>query len=201
MAEIRLKPRSPFAGLLKPGRHGAQNGAAGVSLSERTGLALFVISAGAGKASEVAAKMASVTGLDLPMEPKRVSKSGFALIGTAPGQWLVVAESKEARALPAMLGVALKGLATVVDLSDGKAVLRISGPRARDTLAKGCSLDLHPSVFKPGSAGTTPVALIDCVIWQTAPPSYDLLALPTSFAESFWSWITASAAEYGYTVE
>ena len=201
MAEIRLQPRSPFAGLLKPGRHGARDGAAGVTLSERTGLALFVISAAAGKASEVAAKMASVTGLDLPMGSNRVSKSGFAVIGTAPGQWLVVAESKEARALPAMLAMALKGLATVVDLSDGKAVLRISGPRARDTLAKGCSLDLHRSAFNPRSAGTTPVALIDCVIWQVdETPSYDL-AVPVSFAESFWSWLTASAAEYGYTVE
>ena len=80
-------------------------------------------------------------------------------------------------------------------------MLRISGPRAREVLAKGCSLDLHRSVFKPGSAGTTPVALIDCVIWQVdETPSYDL-AVPTSFAESFWSWLTASAAEYGYTVE
>ena len=160
-----------------------------------------VISAGAGKESEVAAKMASVTGLDLPMGSGRISKNGFALIGTAPGQWLAVADSKEARALPAMLGVALKGLATVVDLSDGKAVLRISGPRARDTLAKGCSLDLHPRVFKPGNAATTPVALIDCVIWQVdETPTYDL-AVPTSYAESFWSWLTASAAEYGYTVK
>jgi methylglutamate dehydrogenase subunit D len=200
MAEIRLQPRSPFAGLLKPGRHGAQGGAAGVGLSERTGLALYVISAGAGKAGEVAAKMASVTGLDLPIGPKRVSKNGFAL-GTAPGQWLAVAESREARALPAMLAVALKGDATVVDLSDGKAVLRISGPRARETLAKGCSLDLHPRVFKPGSAATTPVALIDCVIWQVdETPIYDL-AVPTSYAESFWSWLTASASEYGYTVK
>ena len=201
MAEFRLKPRSPFAGLLKPGRHGARDGAAGVTLSERNGLALCVISARASKANEVAAKMHSVAGLDLPMGPKRVSKNGFALIGTAPGQWLAIAESKEARALPAMLGVALKGVATVVDQSDGKAVLRISGPRAREVLAKGCSLDLHRSVFKPGSEGTTPVALIDCVIWQVdETPSYDLAA-PTSFAESFWSWLTASAAEYGYTVE
>jgi len=201
MAEIRLQPRSPFAGLLKPGHHGGQGGAAGVSLSERIGLALCVISAGANKGGEVAAKMASVTGLDLPMGQGRISKSGFTLIGTAPGQWLAVAESKEARVLPAMLGVALKGDATVVHLSDGKAVLRISGPRARDTLAKGCSLDLHPSVFKPGNAATTPVALVDCVIWQVDEmPTYDL-AVPTSYAESFWSWLTASAAEYGYTVK
>jgi sarcosine oxidase subunit gamma len=201
MAEIRLKPRSPFAGLIVPGRHGAQGAAAGVTLSERGGLALCVISAGAGKTSQVAAKMASVTGLDLPMEPRRVGKNGFALIGTAPGQWLAVAESKEARALPAMLAAALKGDATVVDLSDGKAVLRVSGPRAREVLAKGCSLDLHPRVFKPGSAATTPVALIDCVIWQVdETPTYDL-AVASSYAESFWSWLTASAAEFGYAVK
>ena len=38
MAEIRLKPRSPFAGLLKPGRHGAHDSPPGVALSERMGL-------------------------------------------------------------------------------------------------------------------------------------------------------------------
>ena len=68
-------------------------------------------------------------------------------------------------------------------------------------LAKGCSLDLHPRVFKPGDAATTPIALIDCQLWQIDDtPSYDL-AVPSSFAESFWSWLTASAAEYGYAVE
>ena len=201
MAEICLKPRSPLAGLLKPGRHGGHNSPPGVALNERIGLALFVISAAAGKASEVAAKVLAVTGLELPMGPKRVSKDGFALIGTAPGQWLAVVEGKSALGLLAKLAAGLKGLATIIDQSDGKAVLRISGPRAREVLAKGCSLDLHRSVFKPGSAGTTPVALIDCVIWQVdETPSYDL-AVPTSFAESFWSWLTASAAEFGYTVE
>jgi heterotetrameric sarcosine oxidase gamma subunit len=199
MAEIRLKARSPFAGLLKPGRYGGHNSPPGVALNERIGLALFVISAAAGKASEVAAKVTSITGLELPMAPKRVSTDGFALIGTAPGQWLAVVEGKAALGLLAKLAAGLKGLATIIDQSDGKAVLRISGPRARDTLAKGCSLDLNPRVFKPGSAGTTPVALIDCVIWQVdETPTYDL-AIPTSFAESFWSWLTASAAEYGYT--
>ena len=201
MPEIRLYARSPFGDLLKPGRHGARDGAAGVTLSERSGLALCVISAGAGKANEVAAKVRSVTGLDLPMGPKRVSKDGFALIGTALGQWLAVAGGKGALPLLAKLAVALKGLATIVDQSNGKAVLRITGPRARDTLAKGCSLDLHPRVFKPGSAATTPVGLIDCQIWQVDErPTYDL-AVPTSYAESLWFWLTASAAEYGYTVE
>ena len=200
MAEIRLQERSPLAGLLKTGRHGARDGAAGVVLSERTGLILFVLSAGPGKVKDVAEKVLLVAGLDLPVGVGRVSKDGFALIGTAPGQWLAIAEGNVALGLVAKLVTALKGLATIVDQSDGKAILRISGPRARDVLAKGCSLDLHRRVFKPGSAATTPVALIDCVIWQVdETPTYDL-AVPTSYAESFWSWLTASAGEYGYMV-
>ena len=77
----------------------------------------------------------------------------------------------------------------------------MSGPRVRDTLAKGCSLDLHPRAFKPGDAATTPVALIDCQIWQLDETPTYALAVPSSFAESFWDWLTASAAEFGYTVE
>jgi len=201
VSDVRLKARSPFAGLAKSGRHGAGDDAPGVSLSERAGLALFVISAAASKANDVVAQAQAVAGLELPMGLGRVSKNGLSLIGTAPRQWLAVAEGKAALASLAKLAAAIKGLAMVVDQSDGKAVLRIAGPRARDTLAKGCSLDLHPRVFKPGSAATTPVALVDCVIWQVdETPAYDL-AVPTSYAESFWSWLTASAAEYGYAVE
>ena len=200
MSDVRLKARSPFAGLIKSGRYGMGDDAPGVSLSERAGLALFVISAAASKANDVVAKVQAVVGLELPVGLGRVSKNGLFLIGAAPRQWLAVAEGKAALASLAKLAAAIKGLAMVVDQSDGKAILRISGPRARDVLAKGCSLDLHPRVFKQGSAATTPVALIDCVIWQVdETPTYDL-AVPTSYAESFWSWLTASAGEYGYMV-
>jgi sarcosine oxidase subunit gamma len=95
----------------------------------------------------------------------------------------------------------LVGHAAITEQSDSKAVIRISGARARDVMAKGCSLDLHSRVFKPGDAATTAVALIDCQLWQIDDaPSYDL-AVPSSFAESFWSWLAASAAEFGYSVE
>jgi len=200
VSDVRLKARSPFAGLIKSGRYGMGDDAPGVSLSERAGLALFVISAAASKANDVVAKVQAVVGLELPVGLGRVSKNGLFLIGAAPRQWLAVAEGKAALASLAKLAAAIKGLANVVDQSDGKAVLRVAGPRARDTLAKGCSLDLHPRVFKQGSAATTPVALIDCVIWQVdETPTYDL-AVPTSYAESFWSWLAASAGEYGYMV-
>jgi sarcosine oxidase gamma subunit len=37
-------------------------------------------------------------------------------------------------------------------------------------------------------------------LWQTdSTPAYDL-AVDRSIAPSFWTWLTASAAEYGYEV-
>jgi methylglutamate dehydrogenase subunit D len=88
----------------------------------------------------------------------------------------------------------------VTDHTSAKAVVRIAGARARDALAKGCPIDLDPRVFKPGSAATTRIALIDCSLWQAdSTPAYDL-AVDRSIAPSFWTWLTASAAEYGYEV-
>jgi heterotetrameric sarcosine oxidase gamma subunit len=202
MRELEPAPLSPLAAVAVPGRYGHATGATPpVSLKERRGLKLCVIAALGEQGSIVAETVRKLTGLELPSGPKRVVAKGLALIGTAPGQWLAIAEDADSRQMLDVLAKQLAGHAAITEQSDSKAVIRISGTRARAVLAKGCSLDLHPRVFKPGDAATTPIALIDCQLWQIDDaPSYDL-AVPSSFAESFWSWLTASAAEYGYAVE
>jgi len=184
-----------------PGRYGKATGdTPPVVLMERRGLKLCVIAAFNGQGARIEEKLRKLTKLKLPKGPKRVAAKGLTLIGTAPDQWLAVAEDASRQILD-KLAKQLARHAAITEQSDSKAVIRISGPRAREVMAKGCSLDLHPRVFKPGSAATTPIALIDCQLWQVdEAPSYDL-AVPSSFAESFWSWLTASAAEFGYSVE
>jgi methylglutamate dehydrogenase subunit D len=201
VAKFALKPQSPLDGVAIPGRYGtATEGTPPITLYERRDLQLCTIAAldKAGKLDEVVEK---ATGLKLPRGPKRVSADGLALIGTAPGQWLAVAEDDASRKKLESLVESLVGHAAITEQSHSKAVIRISGIRSRDALAKGCSLDLHPRVFAVGDGATTPVALIDCQIWQIDDtPTYDL-AVPSSFAESFWAWLTSSAAEFGYSVE
>ena len=93
-----------------------------------------------------------------------------------------------------------KGLASISDQSGGRTVLRVSGPRARDVLAKGLPIDLHPRAFAPGSAATSTISLMGVQLWQVDDaPSYDI-ALFRSLSASFWRWLTASAAEFGYEV-
>ncbi len=50
--------------------------------------------------------------------------------------------------------------------SDARAALRLSGPHVRDMLAKGCMIDLHPSVFPPGAAAMTSIAHIGVHLWR-----------------------------------
>ena len=86
------------------------------------------------------------------------------------------------------------------DLSDGRTVIRVGGPRARDALAKGVPIDLHPRVFRPGDAAVTTVAHIDAHVWQVdAAPTYEI-AVSRSYAAAFLEWLIDSAAEFGVAI-
>jgi sarcosine oxidase subunit gamma len=201
MAEFALKPRTGFEGLAIPGRYATAAGAEPqIIIAVRPNLIVAQLSAFRGKQGDVAKAVLEITGLDLPDGPKRAAVGGLALIGMAPAQWLAIADGAEGRAVLSRLSAALSGLASIVDQSDAKAILRVSGPRLRDTLAKGCALYLHPRVFGLEDAATTQIALIPCQLWQLdEAPTFEL-AVPLSYSRSFWSWLTASAAEFGYEI-
>ena len=124
----------------------------------------------------------------------------MSFVGYGPGQWLAVSEALAGDGLARDLAQRLKGLASISDQSGGRTVLRVSGPRARDVLAKGLPIDLHPRAFAPGSAATSAIALMGVQLWQIDDtPSYDI-ALFRSLSASFWRWLASSAAEFGYEV-
>jgi len=103
-------------------------------------------------------------------------------------------------ALAVDLAAKLQGLASVSDQSGGRTVLRIGGSRARDVLAKGLPIDLDPRAFHLGSAATSAISHIGVQLWQADDTrSYDI-AIFRSLSESFWRWLTTSAAEFGYEV-
>lgn len=201
MASTALIARSALAGTARLGRYGARSdGAPALALSERTGLAIAHIAARKGKVSEVLEWLAAVSGAVAEDGPRCMRGDGMVLIGCAPRQWFALAEGTGSTSAVARLTDALAGIASVVDHSSGKVVLRVTGPRARDVLAKGCPIDLDPRVFGPASAAATEIAHIGCQLWQVDErPTFDL-TVNRSLAKSFWSWLTASAAEYGYEV-
>jgi sarcosine oxidase subunit gamma len=198
VSDGRLQPTSALAGIAVPGRYGEQDGEPGVVISERAGLGLATVAARRGAPLRVAVKASY--GVDLPEGSAIAHGPQVSFIGYGPGQWLAVSESLANEALAGDLAQKLKGLGSISDQSGGRTVFRISGPRARDVLAKGLPIDLDPRSFPLGSAATSTISLMGVQLWQTDDTrSYDI-AVFRSVSASFWRWLTASAAEFGYEV-
>jgi len=197
MADLALDRRTPLAGVATPGRFGRRDGEAGLVIEEVTTAAATVI-ARRGRTEALATALAASYGLTLPAGPHRISAGGVTFAGIAPDRWLATATGIEnfVPQLRARLGPA----AAVMDQSDARVVIRVSGPRVREVLAKGVPLDLHRATFRPGDVASTLVSYIGLQIDMLDDrPTYELAA-PRSMAGSFWSWLTASAAEFGYDV-
>lgn len=195
----RLAPSSAFGLVHRLGHHGAVR-PAGLVVCERTDLALASVIARRGAERALSAKVADTFALALPTTPHRSEAGGIAFIWAGPGQWLATCEGEAGHRFEARLRTTLAGLASVSDQSDGRAVLCIAGPCARDMFAKGLPVDLDPSVMQPGGALVSGLAHIGVHLWQLdALPTYEC-AVSRSYAHSFWHWLEASAAEFGLTV-
>ena len=110
----------------------------------------------------------------------------------APGRWWVVADRVRTVEPAAALAGRLGAAGHVSDQSQARVLIRVDGPRCRDILAKGCTLDLDR--FAPATCAQTQIAHISTAIAATGD-GFDLL-VPSGFAISFWDWLTASAAEF-----
>ena len=194
-----ITPRSALAGTVSPGRHGRRSGTAGVVARERTGVAVASVAARKGQVTALAEKVKSRTGLDLPSTPRIVTSDHLSFVWTAPGQWLAMADGDDSAIFAADLARDLAGLAAVTDQTDGRVILRLSGPKVRAVLAKGCMLDLHDSVFSVGDTAIAPIALLNTQVTRLAGDTFEI-AVMRSFALSLWHWLEASAAEFGLDV-
>lgn len=198
MPDPILTPRSAFAGLAP------QAAGPGVRATDRDGLGLAVVLARKGQSAALAARVTERFGLDLPQGPRRAAHGDIAFIGTGPDAWLVTREAA-GNALAPALEAELLGLASVIDQTDGYAVLRLTGPKLRATLAKGVTLDLDPRVFRVGDAAVTVVSHIGVTLWRLddAPDGAPVFEATVfrSLARDFWHWLSDSSGEFGLTLD
>jgi heterotetrameric sarcosine oxidase gamma subunit len=184
----------------RPGRAGRKSGAPGIVVRELTDFALASVLARKGHAVAATNAAERAFGAPLPDGPRAVHGRGITFIGSGPGQYVALAESTS-EGIEARIGEPLQGLVSVFDQSDSRVLLELSGDKVREVLAKGIAIDLHPRAFKAGDAAVTTASHLAAVhLWQTTDqPTYRVLVVRTYF-ESFWHWLSASAAEYGADV-
>jgi sarcosine oxidase subunit gamma len=182
-----------------PGRFGRRDRAPGFVLQELTQFTLASVIARKGQAAQAAAAALQAFGTSPPTTPTVRAGSDLAFVWSGPGHWLALGAASIAPP-EARLGAVFGSHASVFDQSGSRVMLDMRGPRVRDVMAKGVSIDLHPRAFRTGDAAVTTASHLAVHLWQVADkPVYRLLIVRTYF-DSFWRWLAVSAAEYGCEV-
>ena len=138
------------------------------------------------------------TGVSLPSTPNTTaSGNNLTVLWLGPDEWLIVGPVGTEQALTD----ALEGAApAVIDVSEGRTVIRLAGSMARDVLAMGCPLDLHPSVFAAGQCAQSHIARTTVILHQVDDdPTYDIY-VERSQADYLWTWLAQAGAPYGVAV-
>lgn len=143
--------------------------------------------------------IADALGFELPREPNTArERSGQAGLWLGPDEWLLVGEQRCESLLLERVRQTLAGSHySVVDVTANRTVIELAGERARDVLASGCMIDLHPRAFGPGQCVQTLCSRAQVVLWQIDErPSFRLFVRP-SFGPYLAEWLLDAAAEYG----
>ena len=184
---------SALQSVLRPGR-GGEAGAVGVKIAERRDLSIVQISAIPGTTADRSA-IESAIGAALPA-PGKTAVGRSTALWVGPERWFVVAPGRNdlAEQLEKIAG----GLA-ITDLSHSRTVLRLSGPKLRDVLAQGCSVDLHPRAAKAGDCFVTAVARHSALLHLVDDTTADIYVY-RSFGQDLVEWLLEAAAPYGYEI-
>lgn len=200
--------RSPIAPAAPHLRHGwevtARVGDAGLTLRDETPLAKIGVRA----PSDGAARAALGTGFGRTVRSEDSAADatgGLLTVGSGPGEWLVLGAPGTGKALRERLEQTLAGsgeFVSVVDLTHGRALVRIRGGAARRLLAKLCGIDLDDSVTPDGAALRTSVArVVTDVIRDDSggSPSY-LLHCERSSGQHLFDALLDAGAEFGVEI-
>jgi sarcosine oxidase subunit gamma len=145
-------------------------------------------------------------GFTLPLEPNTAAGDGdLRALWLGPDEWWVVSPGDGPGVAERLRGALAGHKAAVTDVSESRTCIEIRGERARDVLAKGCSLDLHPRSFAAGQCAQSLCAKATVTLHLTSGddqdggPVFDIYVL-NSFAEYLWRWLEDAAREFGSRV-
>lgn len=194
-----LIPRSALAPYLHAGHHGAA-GKTGVTLREVSHCALAELTAFKGQKDALASAIATAFGVSLPSANKSAAKDNVTFVSVGPGKWLVTGEGTAERNLVTRLEKAAGSHAAVVDQSDARALVELSGDKARLALTKGVMVDLDPVAFNAGDVAVSFAVQFWITLWQSNDVPTYRLAVFRSMGRDLLHWLESSAAEFGYEV-
>ncbi len=164
----------------------------GVEASEVPHLSIVSIAAPLGGETRLGDAVTSVYGVDLPAigQSVRSGKHDTLFLGLQPGQWFVVFECPEPQPLETVRA-RLAEAAYLTDQSDSWAIVKVSGPRSRETLNRICPVDLDPGAFATGAVARTLMEHLGVIIVREDQDTFMLMSARSS-AHAFWHAVETS---------
>ncbi len=194
MTSTQVQALSAFAGV-------PPEGAAGAVIASECELGIVRLMARNGQLESLERLFHKRYGIALPKGPRRARWHEFAAAGIGPESWMMTREGA-GDAFAASLSSAFGGHASIVDLTDACATLRLEGPRVRESLARLVPIDVHERSFAPGDIAQTVAAHMSVTLWRVENAEQDSpvfeLCVGRSFAHSLYRAIRDSAAEFGF---
>jgi sarcosine oxidase subunit gamma len=138
-------------------------------------------------------------GVALPPVPNTwVPAGGGRAVWLGPDEWLLTSTTKAPDELEVRVRTAVLPLGgAAADVSAQRIGVRLTGPRVRDVLAKGCSIDLHPQVFSRGSSAQTTLGMAAIILLALSDAGDDYVVLVrSSFAGYLVDWLLDAALEF-----
>lgn len=203
MAETLLQPRFAWDGVASWGRSGHSEGPAGVQAHLVSSMSLALVMPAPGQTTACLERLAAAYGSALSScgDRRRVHTTALDLVWCGPDRYLACMPA--CTDIEGELGRVCGSTAAVLDQSDGRFLVRLSGPDVRKTLAKGFTIDLHPRAFAVNETSLTMLShlavqltLVDVV---DGIATFELVG-PRAAAGDVWAWLEASAAEFGLDV-
>lgn len=154
-----------------------------LTIAERPGFTLTQV---AGLDAGFESKLAALVG---PL-PEAVSRAahhhGRTLFRIGPAQfWVIGPETDD-------LAQRLAGQCAVTPLTSSRVRIALDGAPAREVLARLAPVDVHPTVFTPGSVALTGIHHTPVTIHCTGDNAFDIYAMRT-FAMTVWEVVSDAA--------
>ena len=136
-----------------------------------------------------AVALGAAFGIELPARLGETAVAGGrTALWLGPDEWLLLAPLSS---LDPRINV---GAGAVVDIGHRQVSLILEGPDAADALATGCPLDLHATVFTPGTCTRTVFGKSEVVLWRTGAHRFHI-EVAHSFAAYVHARLTGAARE------
>lgn len=148
----------------------------GVATIQETGLQGMITLRGDLSTAAVKKAATSVTGVDMPTQNMANHAGASGICWMSPDEVLVLVPYEDVADTIVKMNKALGKLHSLVtDVSDARASFRVSGPNAREVMAKLAPVDLSPDGFKMGMFRRTRMAQVAAAFWMVDAQTFQIV--------------------------